>query len=180
MHPEQLFGIICSFLLWKAVNFNSEEALLLWKLIEIRRPLTCRGMLVARSWLKHPSAGFRHWLLNAHPQRYPRGERCPDSTHIPRACVSSGQVLHAPAVRGSLRRLRKDREDKATTLADGYKSADITVWASYVLQSYQGKRVMSAKHALQNILRDKCVQMCAHARAPFQRAAGASECDPSI
>ena len=144
MHPEQLFGIIFSFLLWKAVNFNLEEALLLWKLLETYHPLTYRVMLVARSLLKHLSVGFQHWVLNAHHWRYLQGERHPDAVHIPSTCtsVSSVQVLHTPAVKGSLWHPRKDSEDKATTLADGYKTADVTVCAYYLPQSYQGKRVM--------------------------------------
>lgn len=34
-------------------------------------------------------------------------------------------MLHTPAVKGSLWHLRKDSEDKATTLADGCKTADV-------------------------------------------------------
>lgn len=67
-HPEQLYGILFSFLLWKAGSFSVEEALLLWKLIKI--PLTYRATLVAQSLLKHLPFGFQPRYLNAHHWRY--------------------------------------------------------------------------------------------------------------
>lgn len=95
-HTKQLFQIIFSFLLWKAVNFHLEEALLTWKLIENCHPVTKRVMLVARSLLKLLSVGFQHW--NAHHWKYLQCEWHTDSLHISSTCtrVSSQRQPEAP------------------------------------------------------------------------------------
>lgn len=87
--------------------------------------------------------------------------------HIPSTCtcVSSVQVLHTPAVKGSLWHPWKDTEDKATTLADGYKTADVTVCAYYLLQSYQGRgsrKPSTPSKTSFKISVCTCAHMCVH------------------
>lgn len=136
MQLEQLFGVISSLPLWKAVNFNLEGALLLWQLIEIYCPLTYRAKSVARSLLKHLS-----WISALIPQT-PLKISAPWAMpwlhvhpHYMHLCEQ-----HAVA-KGSPWHLRKDSEDN-TTLTEGCKTIDVTICTYYLLQGYQRKKAM--------------------------------------
>lgn len=172
VHPEQLFGILFSFLLRKAVSFNLEEALLLWKLIKIYHPLTYRATLVARTLLKHLPFAFQPRFLNAHHWRYLQRERCRDPahsrTHVWAVCRRCTALQH----------LWKYSKDKATTLAAALKSSRcycMRLFFASELSAEEGhaSQACSPKHP------SRRVHVCtdAPARAPFQREAEASECD---
>lgn len=88
--------------------------------------------------------------------------------HIPSTCtcVSSVQVLHTPAVKGSLWHSWKDTKDKATTLADG---SDVTVCAYYLLQSYQGRGSRKPSTPSKTSFE---ISVCTCAHMPFPKRSG--------